>query len=172
MKTITVATWGDTPEDVTRNLTLLSQALTSWGVCGVTQTFGDPVRAWVSTLTASSASPGPCLMYPPLSEALNLMPLTRPASPWNEDGDALYPTPDGKIIPVGLASPKQTKLTTIVAGESGGGKSVLINRMTLILASRAQQQLPFIAVLTRDSVLKVLSRCLRTGCRRSDRMKC
>lgn len=143
VKTITVATWGDKPEDVTRNLTLLSQALTSWGVCGVTQTFGDPVRAWVSTLTASSASPGPCLMYPPLSEALNLMPLTRPASPWDEDGDALYPTPDGKIIPVGLASPKQTKLTTIVAGESGGGKSVLINRFTLILACRAQQQLPF-----------------------------
>ncbi|ELD2083772.1 ATP-binding protein [Enterobacter hormaechei] len=143
--TITAATWGDTPEDVTRNLTLLSQALTSWGVCGVTQTFGDPVRAWIATLTASSASPGPCLMYPPLSEALNLMPLTRPASPWDEDGDALYPTPDGKIMPVGLASPKQTKLTTIVAGESGGGKSVLINRMTLILAARAQQQLPFYA---------------------------
>jgi len=71
------------------------------------------------------------------------MPLTRPASPWNEDGDALYQTPDGKITPVGLASSKQTKMTTIVAGESGGGKSVLINRMTLILAARAQQQLPF-----------------------------
>ena len=141
--TITACTWGKTPEEVTRNLTLLGQALDSWGVCGVTQTFGDPVRAWVATLTASSASPGPCLMYPPLSEALNLMPLTRPASPWNEDGDALYQTPDGKITPVGLASSKQTKMTTIVAGESGGGKSVLINRMTLILAARAQQQLPF-----------------------------
>lgn len=143
--TITVATWGDSQEAVTRNLTLLKQALDSWGVCGVTQTFGDPVRAWMATLTASSAASGPCLLYPPLSEALNLMPLTRPASPWDEDGDALYPTPDGKIMPVGLASSKQTKLTTIVAGESGGGKSVLINRMTLILASRAQQQLPFYA---------------------------
>lgn len=142
---ITVATWGETAEAVTRNLTLLKQALDSWGVCGVTQTFGDPVRAWVSTLTASSASSGPCLLYPPLSEALNLMPLTRPASAWDDDGDALYPTPDGKIMPVGLASPKQTKLTTVVAGESGGGKSVLINRKTLILASSAQQQLPFFA---------------------------
>ncbi|EKS1073457.1 ATP-binding protein [Cronobacter sakazakii] len=143
--TITAATWGDSPEMVTRNLTLLKQALDSWGVCGVTHTFGDPVRAWVSTLTASSVGSGPCLLYPPLSEALNLMPLTRPASAWNEDGNALYPTPDGKIMPVGLATPKQTKLTTIVAGESGGGKSVLINRKTIILASSAQQQLPFVA---------------------------
>lgn len=143
--TITVATWGDSPEAVTRNLTLLKQALGSWGVCGVTETFGDPVRAWVATLTASSTAGGPCLLYPPLSEALNLMPLTRPASPWDEDGNALFPTPDGKIMPVGLATPKQTKLTTVVAGESGGGKSVLINRKTLILASSAQQRLPFYA---------------------------
>lgn len=143
--TITAATWGDSPEAVTRNMTLLKQAITSWGVCGVTQTFGDPVRAWVSTLTASSVASGPCLLYPPLSEALNLMPLSRPASAWYEDGNALYPTPDGKIMPVGLATPKQTKLTTIVAGESGGGKSVLINRMTIILATSAQQKLPFYA---------------------------
>lgn len=143
--TITAATWGDTPEAVTRNLTLLKQALDSWGVCGVTQTFGDPVRAWVATLTGSSAASGPCLLYPPLSEALNLMPLTRPASAWHEDGDALFVTPDGKIMPVGLATSRQTKLTNVVAGESGGGKSVLINRQPIILAAIAQQQLPFYA---------------------------
>lgn len=143
--TITAATWGASPEDVTRNLTLLKQALNSWGVCGVTDTFGDPVRAWVATLTASSAAGGPCLMYPPLSEALNLMPLTRPASAWNEDGNALYVTPDGKLMPVGLATPKQTKLTNIVAGESGGGKSVFINRQPIIQAASAQQFLPFFA---------------------------
>lgn len=143
--TITAATWGESPETVTRNLTLLKQALDSWGVCGVTQTFGDPVRAWVATLTGSSASSGPCLLYPPLSEALNLMPLTRPASAWHEDGNALFVTPDGKIMPVGLATPKQTKLTNIVAGESGGGKSVLINRQPIMLAASAQNQLPFYA---------------------------
>lgn len=144
--TITAATWGDSPETVTRNLTLLQQALTSWGVCGVTQTFGDPVRAWVATLTAASAAGGPCLMYPPLSEALNLMPLARPASAWHEDGNALFPTPDGKIMPVGLASPKQTKLTTILAGDSGGGKSVLLNRLSTIMATSAANNLPFVSM--------------------------
>ena len=143
--TITAATWGDSPETVIRNLTLLQQALTSWGVCGVTQTFGDPVKAWVATLTASSVASGPCLMYPPLSEALNLMPLTRPTTAWSEDGNALYVTPDGKLMPVDLAPSNQTKKTNIVAGESGGGKSVFINRQPIIQAMSAQQQLSFYA---------------------------
>jgi len=143
--TITAATWGESPEIVTRNLTLLKQAIGSWGICGVTETFGDPVRAWVATLTASSVASGPCLMYPPLSEALNLMPLTRPASPWSEEGNALYVTPDGKLMPVALTASNQTKKTNIVAGESGGGKSVFINRQPIILAMSAQKQLPFFA---------------------------
>ena len=143
--TITAATWGDSPETVTRNLTLLQQALTSWGICGVTQTFGDPVKAWVATLTASSAASGPCLMYPPLSEALNLMPLTRPTTAWSEEGNAMFISPDGRLMPVALAASNQTKKTTIVAGESGGGKSVLIKRQSIILAMSAQKQLPFYA---------------------------
>ncbi|WP_210454595.1 ATP-binding protein [Pantoea ananatis] len=143
--TITAATWGDSPETVTRNLTLLQQALGSWGVCGVTQTFGDPVRAWVATLTASSAASGPCLMYPPLSQALNLMPLTRPTTAWSEEGNAAFTSPDGKLMPVALSASNQTKKTTIVAGESGGGKSVLINRQPIAQAMSAQKQLPFFA---------------------------
>lgn len=143
--TITAATWGDSPETVTRNLTLLQQAFTSWGICGVTQTFGDPVKAWVATLTASSVASGPCLMYPPLSEALNLMPLTRPTTAWSEEGNAVFITPDGKLMPVALSASNQTKKTTIVAGESGGGKSVLINRQPIILSMSAQRHLPFFA---------------------------
>ena len=143
--TITAATWGDSPETVTRNLTLLQQAFTSWGICGVTQTFGDPVKAWVATLTASSVASGPCLMYPPLSEALNLMPLTRPTTAWSGEGNAVFITPDGKLMPVALSASNQTKKTTIVAGESGGGKSVLINRQPIILSMSAQRHLPFFA---------------------------
>ncbi|WP_223283088.1 hypothetical protein, partial [Pseudomonas amygdali] len=82
--TIMASTWGDSQAAVTRHLTLLTQAFQAWGVCEVTQTFGNPVRAWASTLVASSKGSGPNLLYPPLSEALNLLPLTRPASAWEE----------------------------------------------------------------------------------------
>ncbi|WP_142591821.1 ATP-binding protein [Serratia marcescens] len=143
--TITAATWGDSPQAVTRNLTLLTQAFQSWGVCEVTQTFGDPVRAWVSTLVASSKGSGPNPLYPPLSEALNLAPLTRPASAWEDDGNALFPTLDGKLYPVGLATSKQNKLTSLVSGSPGTGKSVLLNALGNIQITSAQQNLPFFA---------------------------
>lgn len=161
--TITAATWGDSPETVTRNLTLLQQALTSWGICGVTQTFGDPVKAWVATLTASSVSSGPCLMYPPLSEALNLIPLTRPTTSWNEEGNAVFISPDGRLMPVALSASNQTKKTTIVAGESGGGKSVLINRQPIILAMSAQKQLPFFAGIDKGFSSTGMVSILRAG---------
>lgn len=43
--TITASTWADDPQGVKRNLTLLQKAVQSWGVCEVTRTFGDPLRA-------------------------------------------------------------------------------------------------------------------------------
>lgn len=143
--TIMASTWGDSKATVTRNLTLLTQAFQAWGVCEVTQTFGNPVRAWASTLVASSKGSGPNLLYPPLSEALNLLPLTRPASAWEDDGNALFPTLDGKLYPVGLATSKQNKLTSLVTGSSGLGKSVLLNKLGNIMVSSAQQRLPFLA---------------------------
>lgn len=143
--TIMASTWGTTPEAVTRNLTLIKQAFEAWGICGVTQTFGDPVRAWAATLVASSKGSGLHLLYPPLSAALNLLPLTRPASAWQEDGNALFPTLDGKLYPVGLASTKQNKLTNIICGSPGLGKSVLLNKLGNVQITSAQQKLPFIA---------------------------
>lgn len=143
--TIMASTWGDSKATVTRNLTLLTQAFQAWGVCEVTQTFGNPVRAWASTLVASSKGSGPNLLYPPLSQAFNLLPLTRPASAWAEDGNALFPTLDGKLFLVGLATSKQNKLTSIVTGSPGLGKSVLLNKLGNIMVSSAQQRLPFMA---------------------------
>lgn len=143
--TIMASTWGDSPATVTRYLTLLTQAFQGWGVCEVTQTFGNPVRAWVATLVASSKGSGPHLLYPPLSEALNLLPLTRPASAWEDDGNALFPTLDGKLYPVGLATSKQNKLTNVICGSPGLGKSVLLNALGNVMVSSAQRQLPFMA---------------------------
>lgn len=143
--TIMASTWGDSPEAVTRNLTLLTQAFQAWGICQVTQTFGDPVKAWTATLVASRKGSGPHLLYPPLSQALNLLPITRPASAWEEDGNALFPTLDGKLYPVGLATSKQNKLTNIISGSPGLGKSVLLNSLGNVMVTSAQQQLPFIA---------------------------
>lgn len=161
--TIMASTWGTTPEAVTRNLTLLKQAFEAWGICGVTLTFGDPVRAWASTLVMSSKGSGLHPLYPPLSQALHLLPLTRPASAWEEDGNALFPTLDGKLYPVGLATSKQNKLTNIICGSPGLGKSVLLNKLGNVQITSAQQKLPFFAGVDKGFSMQGQVTLLRDG---------
>ncbi|MCP6406726.1 hypothetical protein NL481_27370, partial [Klebsiella pneumoniae] len=88
---------------------------------------------------------GPHNLYPPLKEALSLLPLSRPASAWSDDASIVFPTPDGKIIPVGLASAKQNKHTEVIVGEPGSGKSLIMNMLSNAIVCNAQQKLPFIA---------------------------
>lgn len=145
--TICASTWGDTKQQVQQNLTLLQKAFQGWGVCEVTTTFGDPYRAWASTLLAARTSGGSHALYPPLSDALSMLPVGRPASAWPDDASVVFPTPDGKLFPVGLASSQQTKHTEIIAGEPGTGKSLMLNMLNNAMVSNAQQRLPFIAVV-------------------------
>ncbi|WP_061800081.1 conjugal transfer protein [Serratia ficaria] len=145
--TIVASTWGETKEEATRNLTLLTKAIQGWGVCEVTSTFGNPYRAWASTLLAARTGGGPHNLYLPLKDALSLLPLSRPASAWSDDASIIFPTPDGKIIPVGLATSKQNKHTEVIVGEPGSGKSLLMNALSNAVVCNAQQKLPFIAVV-------------------------
>lgn len=145
--TIVASTWGETKEEATLNLTLLTKAFQGWGVCEVTSTFGNPYRAWASTLLAARTGGGPHNLYPPLKDALSLLPLSRPASAWSDDASIVFPTPDGKIIPVGLASAKQNKHTEVIVGEPGSGKSLIMNMLSNAIVCNAQQKLPFIAVV-------------------------
>lgn len=142
--TISASTWGETKQQVQQNLTLLQKAFQGWGVCEVTTTFGDPYRAWVSTLLAARTSGGTHALYPPLSDALSMLPVGRPASAWPDDASVVFPTPDGKIFPVALASSLQTKHTDLIAGEPGSGKSLLLNMLDNAMVSNAQRKLPFI----------------------------
>lgn len=145
--TICASTWGASKQEATQNLTLLQKAFQGWGVCEVTTTFGDPYRAWVSTMLAARTGGGPHNLYPPLSDALSMLPVGRPASPWSDNASVVFPTPDGKLFPVGLASSMQIKHTEIIAGEPGTGKSLMLNMLNNAMVSNAQQKLPFIAVV-------------------------
>ncbi|WP_202305923.1 ATP-binding protein [Dryocola clanedunensis] len=144
---ITASTWDADESRMKRNHTLLQKAIQSWGVCSVTRTFGDPVRAFMHTLPLASALGAPTLMFPPLSEALKLAPLQRPASPWGNTGNVVFPTEDGKPYCVQLASAIQEKHTEILAGAPGSGKSLLANRMLVDALSIGSRDLPFMALI-------------------------
>lgn len=144
---ITASTWDADKSRMKRNHTLLQKALQSWGVSTVTRTFGDPVRAWMHTLPLASASSAPTRMFPPLSEALKMLPLQRPASPWGNKGNVVFQTEDGKPYAVQLASDLQEKHTEALIGAPGSGKSLLANRMLLDALSSGTGDLPFIGVI-------------------------
>ncbi|WP_133625190.1 ATP-binding protein [Erwinia sp. LJJL01] len=159
--TVCASTWARTKDNVKRNRTLLQKGLQSWGMCEVTGTFGDPVRAWASTLAGANALSVPALMFPPLSAALALLPLQRPAAPWANDASIVFSTPDGKPFPVKLASSLQTKFTEIVAGESGTGKSVALGALSEAALFSGQNHLPFLSYVDKGYSAQGLIRLLR-----------
>lgn len=143
---VTASTWHRDKKTMKRNLTLLKKSLQGWGICNVTGTFGDPVRAWVSTLPAASSYSGPNLMFSPLTDALRLLPLQQPCSPWSE-GNVIYLTTGRKPFVIKLASALQEKHTELVMGPPGSGKSVLCNSSHLSFLTNSNTDLPFMLLI-------------------------
>ncbi|EBD3901224.1 ATP-binding protein [Salmonella enterica] len=143
---ITASTWHRDKKTMERNLTLLKKSLQGWGIADITGTFGDPVRAWISTLPVVSSYSGPNLLFTPLSEALRLLPLQQPCSPWSE-GNVVYLTPGRKPFVMKLASPLQEKHTELIMGPSGAGKSVLANGNHLAFLANSNTDLPFMLLI-------------------------
>lgn len=159
--TIAASTWGKTKGETKRNRTLLQKGLQSWGVCEVTRVFGDPLKAWVSTLVAANTHSIPALLYPPLSAALALLPLQRPATPWREFASIIFQTRDGKPLPVRLASNLQLKFTEIVAGEPGSGKSVLLGALNEAIICSGQNALPYLSIIDKGYTAQGLIRLIQ-----------
>lgn len=162
--TICASTWGKSQEELKRNKTLLQKGLQSWGVCEVTKIFGDPLKAWVSTLAGANCHSIPSLLFPPLSAALALLPLQRPATPWRDICSIVFQTRDGKPFPVKLASNLQLKYTEIVAGDSGSGKSVLLGALNEAIICSGLNQLPYLSIIdkgfTAQGLIRMLQDCL------------
>lgn len=159
--TIVATTWGASRETCSRNLAILQSAIEGWGVCGTTTTFGDPRRGWVNTMLGASAGSGPVPLYPPLSHALSLLPLNRAGTVWRGAGNMMLHTEDGAAWEVGLASSMQNKHTELAPGESGLGKSVLINTLSEIQVSSAQKCLPYIAYIDKGYSAQGLVQLIR-----------
>lgn len=162
--TISASTWAETESGVKRNITMLQKAFQSWGVCEVTRTFGDPLRAWVNSMMGASIAGGANLLFPPLSAALAMMPLQRPATPWTQDANVVWLTLDGKLFPVRLGSSLQEKHTEIAAGESGTGKTVLFNVLNEVVITNGQTRLPFLSVVDKgygaQGLIRLIRECL------------
>jgi intracellular multiplication protein IcmB len=146
---VALATWA--PADDLRTLrsraAQLAKAVQGWGNCEVSEISGDPFGGVVSSMLAVSSSNNAVAATAPLSDVVYMLPITRPASPW-EQGALLFRSPDGKPWPYQPGSSMQTTWIDLYYARPGSGKSVLSNATNLALClSGGVKRLPRISII-------------------------
>ncbi len=127
---IAAMTWAGIDPDGIKELALrkskLWRTLEGWGNPVVLERTGNPMIAFqtnaLGLTTQHIGEPCPA----PLDDAIALLPLTRPASPFST-GSTIYRSLDGKILRYQRFSSEQTTWITLISGKPGSGKSVLMN---------------------------------------------
>lgn len=146
---VAIATWaadGDI-RTLRARAAQLSKAVQGWGNCDVSEVSGDPFGGVVSSMLAVSATNNAIAATAPLSDVCYMLPITRPASPW-ESGALLFRSPDGKPWPYQPGSTMQTTWIDLYYARPGSGKSVLSNATNLALClSGGVKRLPRIAII-------------------------
>jgi intracellular multiplication protein IcmB len=146
---VVATTWA--PEDqlplLRRRSSELVKAIEGWGSTDVSEICGDPFAGFVSSMLATTLRSAAVPSVAPLSHVIGMLPITRPASPW-EHGALLFRTPDGKPWPFQPGSTQQTTWIDLVYARPGSGKSVLSNALNLALClSGGLTRLPRIAII-------------------------
>lgn len=146
---VAACTWADEGDIRTlrARTAQLAKAIEGWGSCDVSEVSGDAFAGVVSTMLGISATSVATASVAPLSDVLYMLPLFRPASPW-ERGAILFRSPDGKPWPYQPGSREQTTWIDLIYARPGSGKSVLGNAINLALClSAGITRLPRIAVI-------------------------
>lgn len=146
---VSASTWA--PEDDRRLLrsraSMLSRAIQGWGSCDVSEISGDGFEGVVSSMLGVTSKNVATPSIAPLSAALHMLPLFRPASPWTH-GAILFRSPDGKPWPYHPGSRHQTTWIDLFYARPGSGKSVLSNAINLaVCLSPGINRLPRIAIV-------------------------
>ncbi len=123
---VTWAKWGDERELLIRR-SKLARALAGWGNATIEEETGDPTQGVMSCVPGLVLNPIAPASAPPLHDAIYMLPLSRPASPFFR-GQSPYRTLDGKILPWETFSDQQNTWITLFFGGPGSGKSVEANR--------------------------------------------
>jgi intracellular multiplication protein IcmB len=146
---VVATTWapeGDLPL-LRRRSSELVKAIQGWGSTDVSEMCGDPFAGFAASMLATTTASPAVPTVAPLSEIMSMLPITRPASPW-QTGALLFRSPDGKPWPFQPGSSQQTTWIDLVYARPGSGKSVLSNTLNLALClSAGLSRLPRIAII-------------------------
>ena len=161
--TFMATTWANNPRDLSTYESRVVRAIQTWGICQVITRLGDPVAAWCATLPGFTRKRCATVTAAPLSEILPMLPLQRPCGPWQE-GAAITRSIDGKVMPIQPNSSLQTTWNDLFYSPPGGGKSVLLNTLTMAMVlNPGLTNLPRISHLDVGSSASGVVRLLRSA---------
>lgn len=148
---ISAMTWVEDTPDGRRKLrnrkTRLFHIMESWGGMNVIENLGDPILAFQSNILGLSDNHHGPKGAAPLARAIELLPLTRPASPF-DSGTVLQKTLDGKLMRYEKFSSNQNTWVSCAVGTPGSGKSVYMNNMlTETCMMPGLERLPLITII-------------------------
>ena len=146
---ISFATWCKVSEQdaILDQLSILLQAIESWGYCQVSEFSGDPLDCIMSSAMGIHCSGTAPTGIAPMIEVMKLLPWQRPSSPFDR-GSIILRTPDGKIWPYQTGTNLTTTWFDLIFAQPGAGKSVLLNTQNLgTILSPGLNKLPFVAVI-------------------------
>jgi len=146
---VSAATWAPVSEMplLRRRLAELAKAIQGWGYCETSEVSGDSFQGAVSSALGLTMNNVAVASVAPLSDVVYMLPITRPASPW-QHGAVMFRSPDGKPWPYQPGSTLQTTWIDIIYARPGSGKSVLSNSINLAQCLMGGlQRLPRIAIV-------------------------
>ena len=146
---VSFATWCEVSEQdkILDRLSILLQAIESWGYCQVSEFSGDPLDCILSSAMGIHCAGSAPTGIVPMIEVMKLLPWQRPSSPF-EQGSIVLRTPDGKVWPYQTGTNLTTTWFDLIFAQPGAGKSVLLNTQNLgTILSPGLSKLPFVAVI-------------------------
>ncbi len=146
---ISLATYAPSGERklIENRLSVLTQAIESWGYCQASSAGGDPLQTVLSSAFGiACASTAPAAVAP-FRDVVKLFPWQRGSSPFTA-GPIAFRTPDGRLWPYQTGSTLTTAWFDLIFAQPGSGKSVLMNALNLgTILSSGTSKLPYVAIL-------------------------
>jgi intracellular multiplication protein IcmB len=146
---LSFATWCqlDEKEEILDRISIMLQAMESWGYCQVSEFSGDPLDCVMSSAMGIHCGGTAPVAIAPMYEVLKLLPWQRPTSPF-VGGGMIFRTPDGKVFPYQTGTNLTTTWFDLIFAQPGAGKSVLLNTLNLgTILTPGLSKLPFVAVV-------------------------
>ena len=134
-------------EALSRRMSRVQQLAEGWGEMTFTPLVGDPLESLAGSVPGFCCGGTAEAALAPLSEALRMLPVSRPAPLARTAAGHFFRSPDGKLMPFAEADGEDYGFE-LIYGVPGRGKSVLMNSLGLAFCLQGgQDRLPFNAVI-------------------------